>query len=272
MVNPLSSDASKGLIAHRISFDYASNGSRYEVFRDLSISIPRGEVFGIFGPNGVGKTTLMRALGGMQSTDGEIMHPEAGLAQRSTIGYIPQAYARSFYPWLTLNQNILLSLESPFSDIRKSRARIKDAHDALGLNLDLSKRPAQCSGGMLQQAAIVRAIARRPSILIADEPFSALDFDVSSRVREGFTKVVRMLGICAVLVLHDLQDIVEVCDTVLAIPGRPYTSSSTLKGYYQAKLFSNGNRVGPSQDDSTKVSGSSPFVDAIQRALGSLDS
>ncbi|WP_338430899.1 ATP-binding cassette domain-containing protein [Synechococcus elongatus] len=260
-----------GLSAERISFSYRTNGRYFEVFHDLNISVPRGTTFGIFGPNGVGKTTLMRSLAGMQKVNGVINFPTSDNRDTPKIGYVPQSYAKSFYPWLTLEQNIFLSLNKPFNQLKENRRLVRETHESLGLKLDLSKRPSQCSGGMLQQAAIIRAIARKPSILIADEPFSALDFDVSTRVRKGFSDVISALGICAILVLHDLQDILEVCDTVLAIPGRPYTTDDHLDGYFQAKVFTNHNRDGVLREQIEGDGNSSPFITAIQRALGGLN-
>ena len=123
---------------------------------------------------------------------------------------------------------------------------------------------------MLQQAALIRALARHPDLLIADEPFSALDFDVASRIREGFARAVRELGICAVLVCHDLQDILDVCDLVLAIPGRPYSNAPGADDCYRAEIFTNPRHEGQKAGDRTSgpASATSPFVSAVSAALG----
>lgn len=256
-----------------ISFSYATATDTFAVFRDVSLAVPRGKTLALFGPNGTGKSTLMRALAGSRAgsrdASGRFEPPLIGAAQ-PRIGYIPQNYVRSFFPWATLETNILINLPDPAARWRANKAAIRDAHDALHLDLDLHRRPAQCSGGMLQQAALIRALARRPDLLIADEPFSALDFDVAGRVRDGFTQAIREFNICAVATLHDLQDIIEVCDLVLAIPGRPYTTNPALTGYVQARLFDNPERKRGRQHgaDAGTALGESPFIRAVRKALG----
>jgi NitT/TauT family transport system ATP-binding protein len=248
-----------------ISFSYATGAGTFAVFRDVSLAVPRGKTLALFGPNGTGKSTLMRCLAGARVDSGRIEAPLIG-SSRPRIGYIPQNYVRSFFPWATLETNILINLPDPVAGWRANKAAIRDAHDALRLDLDLHRRPGQCSGGMLQQAALIRALARRPDLLIADEPFSALDFDVASRVRDGFSQAIRDFKICAVATLHDLQDIIEVCDLVLAIPGRPYTTNPTLASHAQARLFENPERKRRSQHGDGP--GESPFIRAVSKALG----
>jgi len=258
-----------------------------EVFRDVTIEVPRGTTLGIFGPNGAGKTTLVRGIAGLLHIDGTVTYPapRPGAPRqgstRPTIAYVPQGFAESFYPWASLETNLLLHLPEPVTQVKRNRRTIREAHDRLGLSLDLSRRPTECSGGMLQQAALVRAFARRPDVLVADEPFSALDFEVASRVREGFRRTVRELGVCALLVLHDIEDLLDVCDVVLAIPGRPYTTNAALAGYALAQVLSNSHprddgrataastAAGASHLASSLATPSlSPFLAAIRKAMG----
>jgi len=258
------------LSAQGITFAYATEHSQFDVFREVSIEIPRGTTMGLFGPNGTGKTTLMRSLGGLQPVMGNIRTPRRSSAKPPIIGYVPQAYARSFYPRASLETNILMSLPDPFGSAARNRAAIRDAQDTLGLNVNLRRRPSQCSGGTIQQAALIRALARRPDVLIADEPFSALDFEVAARVRSGFCRAVTEQGICAVLALHDLQDIVEVCDLVLAIPGRPYTTHPDLSNHVRAHVFENRLRMaGPARAATCdRDPAESAFISALSHALG----
>jgi NitT/TauT family transport system ATP-binding protein len=256
-----------GLRATSISFSYGTGKRRFEIFRDLSIDVPKGSCLAVFGPNGTGKTTLMRALAGLAPVSGAILSP-ARDAGRPSIGYVPQAFARSFYPWASLETNIMLSLPNPFGNLQRNKQAIRDAYDALGLNLDLHRRPTQSSGGMLQQAALVRALARKPDLLIADEPFSALDFDVTSRIREGFAHAVSEMNICAVLVCHDLQDILEVCDLVLAVPGRPFTTNPLTLNCYRAEVFDNPSRANRATGLAKQaVPAESPFIKAVNTVL-----
>jgi ABC-type nitrate/sulfonate/bicarbonate transport system ATPase subunit len=273
---------------------HPSERGSLEVFRDVTIEVPRGTTLGIFGPNGAGKTTLVRGIAGLLPVDGTVTYPAPRQGaprqgaprqgvMRPTIACVPQGFAESFYPWASLETNLLLHLPEPVTRVKRNRRAIREAHDRLGLSLDLSARPTECSGGMLQQAALVRAFARRPDVLIADEPFSALDFDVASRVREGFRQTVSELGVCALLVLHNIEDLLDVCDVVLAIPGRPYTTNAALAGYALAQVLSNSHprddRRGPRAPSAAAGASHltsplaplspSPFLAAIRKAMGS---
>jgi ABC-type nitrate/sulfonate/bicarbonate transport system ATPase subunit len=264
---------------------HPSERGSLQVFRDVTIEVPRGTTLGIFGPNGAGKTTLVRGIAGLLPIDGTVTYPAPRQGRsRPTIACVPQGFAASFYPWASLETNLLLHLPEPATQLKRNRRAIREAQDRLGLSLDLSLRPSECSGGMLQQAALVRAFARRPDVLVADEPFSALDFDVASRVRQGFRRTVSELGVCALLVLHNIEDLLDVCDVVLAIPGRPYTTNAALAGYVLAQVLSNSHprddRRGPTAPSAAAgaphlvspvgaLASPSPFLAAIRKAMGS---
>ena len=214
---------SRSLIAKGLAADYPKAASP-EVFHDVTFEVTDGEILGLFGPNGCGKTTLLRVLGGFKKpAEGRVVH--RGWQRSVRYSLIRQHYTLDFFPWLNLLNNIVLTLPSPIRNYRQHVRAVEQLRESLQLDVDLRSRPLECSGGQLQQAAILRAFVVKPDILMADEPFSALDFRVKKRVRKTFVEQVRQQKVVALVVLHGVEDIVQVCDWALAIPKRPFTTN-----------------------------------------------
>lgn len=219
-----------------------------DVWRGLTFDAAPGTILGVFGPNGSGKTTLVRALAGVhRDVAGQLEAP----ARRAIV---PQGFRESFFAWATLRTNLVLTCPRGLAAWRDNAARVEATRRELGLELDLGLRPGACSDGMLQQAALIRALAPRPELLLCDEPFSALDVEVARTVRRRLRELVTRAGMVAVLVLHDLDSIVELCDRVLVLDGGP-----------EPRLLENRWRAAAAEV--APVS----FVELIQRVLASGD-
>ncbi|MDT7543608.1 MAG: NitT/TauT family transport system ATP-binding protein [Acidobacteriota bacterium] len=232
---------------------------RNPIFWGVSFDVQPGYILGVAGPNGAGKSTLMRCLAGLhQQRTGEVkINDQPATAQR--IGIIPQAYTESFFPWASLYTNITMVGGS-------ARSRVIELTRSLGLSLDLGLRPPQCSGGMIQQAAIIRALASNPNLLIADEPFSALDVRIAAMVRRALRAYVKDQGIPAIIVSHDLLSLVELCDMVLVIPGIPYTTAN-IEGYELAKVIQNENLTLHVHSAGSNGEEAGSFIDRMTKLL-----
>ncbi len=218
----------------KLTASHQNNADEKLIFKDLSFGVQPGEIVGIFGPNGSGKSTLLRTLAGFHQADaGSVQFPEVGIHQ-TELSYVSQNYRESFFNWASLRGNIKLVMNNE----QDADNVIDETLKAIGLDLDLSLKPKQCSGGMLQQAAILRAFCKNPSVFLADEPFSALDVDVVRKVRQAFSNFVRSNNIAAVLVLHNLEDMLEVCDRLIVVNGTPF-STKKLKGFAPMSIFEN---------------------------------
>ncbi|MGO4603153.1 ATP-binding cassette domain-containing protein [Terrabacter sp. 2YAF2] len=198
-------------------------GPVVEALKGVSFEVACGERFGIVGESGCGKSTLMRLLAGLdQPTSGEVQVegqtvsgvPERKLGfLRSSLQLVFQDPMGSLDPRMRVRDIIAEPLVA--QRLPNRRARVAELLDAVGLSPEAADRfPHQFSGGQRQRISIARALAPSPSILLADEPVSALDVSVRAQVLNLITDLVGELGLTLVFVSHDLSVVRHVCDRV----------------------------------------------------------
>lgn len=193
----------------------------FEALRDVSLDIAEGELVALLGPSGSGKTTLLRIIAGLESPDaGSVSLRGVDLTSQSTagrgIGFVFQHYA--LFRHMTVFENIAFGLRVQSRKIRPSRGEIRQRVEELLhlVQLDTYARmyPSQLSGGQRQRVALARALAVKPSVLLLDEPFSALDANVRKDLRNWLRKIHNELHVTTVLVTHDQEEALEVADRV----------------------------------------------------------
>ncbi|MBA4218805.1 MAG: spermidine/putrescine ABC transporter ATP-binding protein [Methylibium sp.] len=187
------------------------------ILQGIDVELPRGQVLALLGGSGCGKTTLLRAIAGLQPLDaGRVQVDDRDVtalptAQRG-IGVVFQSYA--LFPNLSVADNIGFGLQARGDSPARQQARIAELLQLIGLAEHAAKRPGQLSGGQRQRVALARALAPHPSLLLLDEPFSALDESFRIPLRRSFRQLQRELGQSCVLVTHDRDEAFELADQV----------------------------------------------------------
>jgi NitT/TauT family transport system ATP-binding protein len=246
----MSSEKSNELQVIEMSAAYGRGTAEFRIFQDVSFDVAGGEILAIFGPNGCGKSTLLKTLLGLtENFGGRVIQGQMPLQQRQ-IGYIPQDFRESFFPWTSLYGNVALAKSDVTGHDQKVREIVDEARNALSVGVNFELRPGECSGGMLQQSAIVRALATEPSLVVADEPFSALDYVVARTLRKRLKAVLAERGIPMVVVLHSIQDIMEIADRVLVIPAMPFTTGELVQ-LPRAELIKNKHQSNQKDGDAS---------------------
>jgi NitT/TauT family transport system ATP-binding protein len=191
------------------------------IYENFDLDIPRGRFVTVFGPNGCGKSTLINLISGLIPTDGgEILFGGKRLAQ-TKIGYVFQNYREALFPWMTAFSNIEYPLALMKIPKRERVERVQRLVDHLGVRLDLKLYPYQMSGGQQQLVSIMRALVVEPEVLFLDEPFSALDYEMSLFMRDQLQRIFHETRTTTVLVSHDLEEAVYLADYVLLLTRRP---------------------------------------------------
>ncbi len=187
------------------------------ILQGIDVALPPAQVLALLGGSGCGKTTLLRAIAGLQPLDGGTV-ALAGrdvtalpTAQRG-IGVVFQSYA--LFPNLSVADNIAFGLQARHAPAAQQQARVAELLQLIGLAEHAVKRPGQLSGGQRQRVALARALAPHPSLLLLDEPFSALDESFRVPLRRSFRQLQRELGQSCVLVTHDRDEAFELADQV----------------------------------------------------------
>jgi NitT/TauT family transport system ATP-binding protein len=194
-----------------------------QIFERLDFSVRKGEFVCIVGPSGVGKTTLLQCLTGLQKPSQGAVHFDGQVVNGTPQGMaiVFQDYSRSLMPWLSVIDNVALPLRSAGIP-KKERLRIATAALVeVGLDDFTAAYPWQLSGGMQQRVAIARALAFEPKVIVMDEPFASVDAQTRSDLEDLVLKVRDDLGITVLLVTHDIDEAVYLADTVLVLTGKP---------------------------------------------------
>jgi putative spermidine/putrescine transport system ATP-binding protein len=183
----------------------------------LTIDIAPGELIALLGPSGCGKTTALRALGGLDEVDqGRILVGGRDMtripANKRNMGIVFQAY--SLFPNMTARDNVGYGLRLRGVDGAARKRKADEMLDLVGLAQQASRYPHQMSGGQQQRVALARALAIEPSVLLLDEPLSALDAKVRRQLREEIRRIQIMIGITTLFVTHDQEEALAMGDRV----------------------------------------------------------
>jgi NitT/TauT family transport system ATP-binding protein len=191
------------------------------IYDNFDLDIPRGELISVFGPNGCGKSTLINIVAGLIAPEaGQILF-DGMLLNEIKFGYVFQNYREALFPWLRAFDNIAYPLKMMRVAPAGQRARTEKLVAHLGIKLDLNLYPYQMSGGQQQLVSIMRALIVEPEILFLDEPFSALDYEMTLFMREQLQRIFMETGTTTVLVSHDLEEAVFLADRVLLLSRHP---------------------------------------------------
>jgi len=191
------------------------------IYDNFDLDIPRGELISVFGPNGCGKSTLINIVAGLIAPEaGQILF-DGMLLNEIKFGYVFQNYREALFPWLRAFDNIGYPLKMMRVAPAEQRARTEKLVAHLGIKLDLNLYPYQMSGGQQQLVSIMRALIVEPEILFLDEPFSALDYEMTLFMREQLQRIFMDTGTTTVLVSHDLEEAVFLADRVLLLSRHP---------------------------------------------------
>jgi len=201
-----------------------SSGAPLAVLQDINISFREGEILGLLGRSGSGKSTLLRIASGLiEPTSGEVLYHEAPLTgPEEGIAVVFQTFA--LYPWLTVIENVELGLDALGLPHREARHRALAAIDLIGLDGFQSAYPRELSGGMRQRVGFARAMVINPTLLLMDEPFSALDVLTAETLRTDFLDLwlERQMPTKSVLmVTHNIEEAVLMCDRILILSSNP---------------------------------------------------
>lgn len=191
------------------------------VIDNINLDVYEGEIIAIVGPSGGGKTTILNIIA-------NLIKPTSGEVQiNGKIGYMFQK--DHLFEWRSVNRNILLSKEIVHDkdpEIQKTIDELLKKYDLIDFKNSV---PSELSGGMRQRIALIRTIISKPSILLLDEAFSALDYQTRINVTTDVYKTIKASKISAILVTHDISEAISIADRVIVLTKRP----AKIKNIYQ---------------------------------------
>lgn len=196
--------------------DYGS----LRVVKDFNLSVAKGEFVSFLGPSGCGKTTVLRMIAGFETpTSGTIQVDGRDMVKlkpnQRNMGMVFQAYA--LFPNMTVAQNIAFGLKVANKSSTEIQQTVQEMLALIKLESLGDRYPFQLSGGQQQRVALARALAVKPTLLLLDEPLSALDAKIRVSLREEIRSIQRNLGITTIFVTHDQEEALSISDRIVVM-------------------------------------------------------
>ena len=232
----------KILTINNLSKNYHTKDNEIPAIKDLSLEVYENEILAIVGPSGCGKSTLLSILANLEDkTSGEIIKDN-----NLKIGYMLQT--DSLFPWLTVLENTKIGNNSNSDELLKK----------YGLIEFKNSYPSSLSGGMKQRVALIRTLMVNPSLILLDEPFSALDYQTRLALSNDLYQIIKNEGKTAILITHDIAEAISMADRIIVLTKRP----CSVKTIYEIKLDNKTNPI-----DNRKDKNFNYYYDLIWRDL-----
>lgn len=196
----------------------------FDALKDVSLEIPNGELVALLGPSGSGKTSLLRIIAGLEAPDsGTVLFHGEDATERDVrdrqVGFVFQHYA--LFRHMSVFENVAFGLRVKPRKTRPAeseiQARVTELLKLVQLDWLSDRYPSQLSGGQRQRVALARALAVKPSMLLLDEPFGALDAKVRKELRRWLRRLHQEVPVTTVFVTHDQEEALEVADRIVVM-------------------------------------------------------
>jgi len=203
---------------------------------DIHLDIQQGEIFALLGSSGCGKSTLLRMLGGFETpTSGHIYLEGEDITDlppyERPINMMFQSYA--LFPHLTVFDNIAFGLKRDGMAKNDIAARVEQMLDLVQLKPYAKRKPHQLSGGQQQRVALARSLAKRPKLLLLDEPLAALDKKLRERTQLELVNILRKVGVTCVMVTHDQEEAMTMADRIAVMKDGEFLQLGTPIEIYE---------------------------------------
>lgn len=215
-----------------LTFKYRN--SQQNTLKDVSFNVQKGEILSILGESGGGKSTILRLIAGLETplsgsiiVDNKIMFDSNTfvIPEKRGVGMVFQDYA--LFPHMKVDENIKFGLTN--LNKKEKDDRVLEMLKLVNLQDFSSRYPHELSGGQQQRVAIARALAPKPSVLLLDEPFSNLDTDLKSKIREELKSILNQADITSIFVTHDREDVKSIADKVVILKEGEILKSGKLE-------------------------------------------
>lgn len=205
---------------------------------DFTFNLKDGEFVAIVGPSGCGKSTILSVLCGLEEkSEGEIK-----LKDEAKIGYMLQQ--DSLFEWRNILSNCLLGLEINKNLNEETKNHVINLLNTYGLKDFIYSYPDNLSGGMRQRVALIRTLANNPTLLLFDEPFSALDYQSRLAISDDIYNILKKEKKTMIMVTHDIAEAISMCDKVIVLSNRP----AVIKSIYNIELENRSTPINNRKD------------------------